>query len=301
MVKDIYQIAICLSIRDWVPGLPTLSFLLLAWLFPPPVNGQPPAHTDSVDAQPGYKNKLLVFPLVAYAKETNWVLGAAGALVFRTDKKDTTSRFSTLPAGLVYTFNHQVIFAVAGNIFFAKEKYLLRFENWASKYPDRFWGIGNDTNHRPYESYTFSTVYLNPQFYRKVAPYLFLGVGIEFQRVFHVTYDEGGYFDQDKVLGVHDQTDYVVFGYSVIVNHDTRNHTYVPNAGQLLRVRLSTFDKNLGSDYAFQTLELDFRKFIKMSPKSTLGLHASGYFNFDEPPPSRPRFARQQQHHARLF
>lgn len=261
-----------------------LKGVLLLALLPLFLLAQESDHVTQDTTERPYKNKVLVFPIGAYSKETNWAIGAAGAFVFKTDKKDTALRFSTMPAGLVYTFNQQIIFAVAGNIFLPKEKYIIRFENWASQYPDRFWGIGNDTNNRPYESYTFSTVYLNPQLYRKVTNHLFLGVGIEFQRVFNVQYVQDGYFDQDKVLGVYDQTDYKVFGYSLIFNYDSRNHTYVPNAGGLFRIRLSTFDKNLGSDYAFRTLDVDFRRFINVTDKSVVGIHASGYFNFGEPP-----------------
>lgn len=231
-----------------------------------------------------YKNKFLPFPLVALSKETSWVFGVANAFIFKTDKHDSLLRFSTIPSGFLYTLNNQVLIALAANIFLPKERYIIRFENTASKFPDKFWGIGNDTDNNEYEAYTYTQFYINPQIYRKVYRNLFLGVGFDYQRVFHVKYEAGGYFDQEKILGVYDKTDYNVFGYSFFVNVDSRNHTYVPNKGELLRIRFTNFSKAIGSDYSFQAMELDYRKFIKITERSTLGIHSLGFFNFGEPP-----------------
>jgi outer membrane protein assembly factor BamA len=231
-----------------------------------------------------YKDKLLVFPLVALSKETSWVFGVANAFIFKTNKNDSTLRFSTIPSGLLYTLNNQILVALGANIFLPKERYIIRFENSASKFPDKFWGIGNDTDNNSYESYTYTQFYINPQIYRKVARNFFLGLGLDYQRVFHIQYESGGYFDQEKVLGVYDKVQYHVFGYSFFINYDSRNHTYVPNKGELFRLRFTNFDKNIGSDYAFQAFELDYRKFIKITRHSVLAIHSLGLFNLGDPP-----------------
>lgn len=246
---------------------------------------QPPnLFTKKDSATVYYKSKLLVFPLVALSKETSWVFGVANAFIFKTNKHDSTLRFSTIPSGFLYTLNDQILIAVGANIFLPKERYIFRFENTASKFPDKFWGIGNDTDNNEYESYTYTQFYINPQLYRKVARNFFVGLGFDFQRVFHIQYQAGGYFDQEEVLGVHDKTNYNVFGYSFFLNFDSRNHTYVPNKGELFRVRFTNFDKNVGSDYSFQALEMDYRKFIRITRRSTLGIHSLGLFNFGDPP-----------------
>ncbi len=247
-------------------------------------NQAPDLFTRSDSATVYYKDKLLIFPIVALSKETNWVFGVANAFIFKTNKRDSLLRFSTIPSGILYTLNNQILIALAANIFLPKERYIIRFENTASKFPDKFWGIGNDTGNNEYEAYTYTQFYINPQIYRKVYKNLFLGAGFDFQRVFQVQYEAGGYFDQEKVLGVYDKTDYNVFGYSFFINIDSRNHTYVPNKGELFRVRFTNFSKAVGSDYAFQALEVDYRKFIKITNRSTLGIHSLGFFNFGEPP-----------------
>lgn len=120
-----------------------------------------------------YKNKLLIFPLTARSTETSWVFGVANAFIFKTNKKDTALRVSTIPSGFLYTLNDQILIALGANIFLPKERYIIRFENSFSKFPDKFWGIGNKTDGKEPESYTFTQFYINPQLYRKVKGNLF--------------------------------------------------------------------------------------------------------------------------------
>lgn len=244
-------------------------------------------NTDTIRKANFYKSQLLVFPLVALSTETNWVFGVANAYIFKTDKRDSTLRLSTMPSGFLYTTNNQILIALGANIFLPKERYIIRFENSFSKFPDKFWGIGNNTDNKEAEHYTFTQFYINPQLYRKVHKNLFLGIGLDYQRVFDVEYSANGYFDQDKVTGVVDEKSYEVFGYSFFINIDSRNHTYVPNKGHLLRIRFTNFDKQIGSDYSFHAVETDFRKFFKVSDRSTFAFQTLGLFNFDGQVPYR--------------
>jgi outer membrane protein assembly factor BamA len=245
--------------------------------------GQKPQDSKK-DSIKHYKNKFLIFPLTALSTETSWVFGVANAYIFKTAKKDSALRVSTIPSGLLYTLNNQILIALGANIFLPKERYIIRFENSFSKFPDKFWGLGNGTDNRASESYTFTQFYINPQMYRKVVGDLFLGAGVDYQRVFDIEYSAGGYFDQDKVLGVSDRSSYSVFGYSFFINHDSRNHAYQPDRGDLFRVKFSNFSQGLGSDYNFQTVEIDFRKYVKITKHSVLAIQSLNTFNFGDVP-----------------
>ena len=231
-----------------------------------------------------YKNKLLIFPIVALSTETNWVFGIANAYIFKTSKKDTALRTSTVPSGFLYTLNDQILVALGANIFLPREKYILRFENTYSKFPDKFWGIGNDTPESAKESYTFSQFYFNPQLSRKVKGTVFLGGGIEYQTVFNIRYDSGGNFEKDQVLGVYNREQYNVFGFSLNFTHDSRNHAYTPNQGSLLRVKYASFQQGLGSDYTFRAVDIDFRKYFQLRPGKVLAVQGLGNFTFGDVP-----------------
>src|SRR5882762_10017778 len=172
-------------------GLILFAYLFCSLLCESQIKIQPAVKSsDSTEFRS--KNKFLAFPLVALSTETNWVFGVANAYIFRTDRKDSTLRLSTMPSGFLYTLNEQVLIALGANIFLPKEKYIIRFENSFSKFPDKFWGIGNSTDNHQAEHYTFTQFYINPQIYRKVYKNLFLGVGVDYQRVFDVQYTSSG-------------------------------------------------------------------------------------------------------------
>lgn len=231
-----------------------------------------------------FKNKLLIFPLTALSTETNWVFGLANVYLFKTARKDSALRISTMPSGFLYTLNKQILVALGANIFLPREKYIIRFENSFSKFPDKFWGIGNNTPESNKESYTFTQFYINPQINRKVKNNFFLGVGWDYQDVFDIVYDSTGNFAKQEVVGIYNRTNYHVSGYSFFIMHDSRNHTYMPNKGYLLRIKLSNFNHHVGSDYNFQGFDIDFRKFIGLKHGRTLGIQYLSTFTFGDVP-----------------
>lgn len=231
-----------------------------------------------------YKNKLLIFPIVALSTETSWVFGVANAYIFKTSKKDPNLRTSTMPSGILYTLKDQILIALGANIFLPKEKYIIRFENSFSKFPDKFWGIGNETPADAEEAYTFTQFYINPAISRKFSRNLFFGLGIEYQNVFNIKYQAGGNFEKDQVVGIYNREDYNVFGVSALMTFDSRNHAYMPNKGSLFRVKFSNFNRNLASDYDFRSFDVDIRKYLQVKPQYMLAFQYYGLFTFGEVP-----------------
>lgn len=231
-----------------------------------------------------YKNKLLIFPLAALSTETSWVFGFANAFVFKTSKKDKKLRTSTMPSGILYTLNKQILIGLGANIFLPKEKYVIRFENSFSKFPDKFWGIGNDTPESGKESYTFTQFFINPQLHRKIKNNFFVGAGWDFQSVYDISYEANGNFAKQQVAGIYNRESYRVSGYSVFLMNDSRNHAYQPDKGYLLRIKFSNFNQNVGSNYNFQVVEADYRKFFNLKNGRTWGFQGLATFTFGNVP-----------------
>jgi len=231
-----------------------------------------------------YKNKMLIFPIVALSTETSWVFGIANAYIFKTSKKDPNLRTSTMPSGFLYTLKDQILIALGANIFLPKEKYIIRFENSFSKFPDKFWGLGNETSENAEEAYTFTQFYINPAISRKIKRNLFLGAGIEYQSVFNIKYEPGGNFEQDEVVGIYGRENYNVFGLSALLTYDSRNHAYTPNKGSLFRIKFSNFNQSVASDYDFRLFDIDYRKFFEVKPGYMLAFQYYGMFTFGQVP-----------------
>ena len=208
------------------------------------LESQPPK--DSVKSKSKIKN--LVFPLIGRAPETNWAFGIASATVFRTKASDTLLRSSTIPVGIIYTVKHQIIVGLGANIYFPGEKYILRLENTFSKFPDRFWGLGYNSPESNMENYTYGQFYFNPTFLRKVYKDYFAGLSYEYQKVFYLHYQQGGLFDREQIVG---RNGGVVSGVGYEISKDSRNNSYSPSKGMLIRLVGVLFNKSILSDYNY--------------------------------------------------
>jgi hypothetical protein len=265
-------------------------------------NNTLPVKADSIK-HVKHKNSFLVAPIISKTPETNWAFAVASAYIFKTDRKDSALRTSTLPFGVTYTLNNQILAACAGNIFLPKEKYIVRWESSFSNFPDKFWGIGNyNLDNSDYESYSFTQLYLSPQFHIKVkgTKASFIGFSWDYQQVFKVQYgkeynpsadkfdptsskytDGQSFFDKDQVMG---RQVYKISGPGFYYSFDNRNHAYVPDKGALLRIRFNIYSKYSGSDYNFRLLEIDYRKFVKTFGKQTLGIQMYTWNTFGDVP-----------------
>ena len=119
----------------------------------------------------------------------------------------------------------------------------------------------------------------------------FVGLAWDFQRVYNIGYahvnplnNDTSNFIADDVKGVNNRSQYRISGIDLFLTFDSRNHAYCPDKGGLARFKFATFAPFMGSDFNFQVVELDLRKFIKTHPKHVLALQALGTFTFGDVP-----------------
>lgn len=226
------------------------------------------------------RNRLLIFPLLAYSAETALGFGFATAYVFKTKKGDSLTRTSTIPTGAIYTTRNQIIIGVGGNIFFPNEKYIMRFENTLSKFPDRFWGVGNNTKQEAEEIYSYSQFLINPQLLRKVYRRLFVGAVFELQKIFDMEYTRNGVFDNSTIYG---KNGGLSVGFGGVVSYDTRLNSYAPNQGGVVQITALNFNKSFGSHFPHSIIRFDIRKYFKTTRTHVLAFQATGTFTDGEP------------------
>ncbi|MES2329577.1 MAG: BamA/TamA family outer membrane protein [Bacteroidota bacterium] len=225
--------------------------------------------------------RLLIFPVIAKSIETGWSFGTAGALTFRLSPKDTLSRTSNLQLLLLYSTKKQLITAINGSQYFHKEKYVLNEQFSFSSYPDKFWGLGKTTPDSAEESYKFNQYYIYLHLLRKIAPDLFVGLLFEMQRVWDITYQAGGLFDTQNVLG---RTGYHVAGLGSSITYDTRNNAFAPDKGVFFQLSFNHFDKFWGSQFNYTNVVLDLRKYVPIFHNQVLAFQLFSFNNTGEVP-----------------
>ncbi len=221
-------------------------------------------------------NHLLIFPVIANSIETGFSFGAAATSTYHLNKADTFGRTSNMQAIAIYSLKKQLVAAINSTIYFSHENYILTNQFSYSSFPDKFWGIGQNTPESAVEPYTFNQVYAYGHLQKKVAPHFFIGALYSYQNVFKVTYVSGGLFDKQQVTG---RYPYDVSGLGGSITYDDRDNAFAPDKGTFLQFYYNHFDKVIGSTFNFNQFVIDTRKYFRIYKEQVLAIQVYGLFN----------------------
>ncbi|MGC4022957.1 MAG: BamA/TamA family outer membrane protein [Cyclobacteriaceae bacterium] len=218
----------------------------------------------------GKRRKLFAFPALIYSPETTLAFGGAGNYNFKLGH-DSTTRTSYVQALGLYTLRKQVVIGSESVVFFHNEKYILKTKASFSYFPDRFWGLGNNSGNS-FERYTVGQYYLFPQLLRKVYKNLFLGAAFEVQSVFKFNYGSGlpahsSLFDRQRVPGRYGS---LVSGLGLVALWDNRNNAFSPSKGFYISYYLNNFTPTFGSQFSFVVQSVDMRKYFPVGKNQVL-------------------------------
>ena len=221
--------------------------------------------------------KVLLLPAVIKSIETGWGGGMAASYFFKTSRQpDSLLRTSNIEGLGLYTQRNQFVSAIGINVFFPDEKYILRWRNTFTHYPDKFWGYGNNTPASAVESYVFSQFFINPQLVRSVYKDFYVGATYELQHVYNFDYNHGGIFDQMNVTGRKGGT---VSGLGLVLSWDSRDNAFNSSKGTFIQFSFTDFQKAFLSDFDYVNYIIDFRKYKALSKEDVLAFQSYSYLN----------------------
>ncbi len=238
-------------------------FIVLSWNY---------SEASMDDTLPrGISSRILAFPFILRSPETNWGFGGATAFFFKAKKDEPELRTSDVNLIGLYTLEKQTVIVLGSTIFFPGEKQIFRFQTSYSNYPDKTWGIGNDTPDNAEEDYSLRQMFINPQIIVKLYKNLFMGASYELQNISEFTYLHGGAFDDYGIAG---KDGGLSSGAGFLLTWDTRNNAYSPSHGVFAEFNMTNFGKALGSDFDFTSYLIDIRKFMPAGRNRVLGFHS---------------------------
>jgi outer membrane protein assembly factor BamA len=254
-----------------------LALAMLFWLPPGQTLGQ---ETEGEASEPK-RSGLVPIPVLYYTPETKLAFGIAAQYYFRPAGAGLEARPSTLTPVFIYTTNSQVVAEFYSDLWWSQEEY--HFNGYAgySKFPDRFYGIGNDTSQDDEEDYTPRYTRLRASIEQRFFAAFRFGVGYQFEHAKLDEVEEGGLLEGGDILGSEGG---VVSGGSVLASWDTRDNIFSASRGQYHQLTVDLNGSALGSDYDFGRYVLDLRGYVDTMPDHVLALQ--GYFGFEtgDPP-----------------
>jgi hypothetical protein len=196
---------------------------------------------------------LLVFPFLFYQPETS-VGGGAGLL--RSYRTAPDARQTTQNLLLVVTARSQFSAQFTGDRYSPGNVWRVNWEASWSRFPDVFYGLGNDTRLADEEKFTFEHRRALVEVRKAVGGGFYLGGTAGAQRSYARKLESGGLLDSGGVTGGHG-ADVVALG--VTAAYDSRDHLFVPARGAFVTFTTRGSLTALGADLAYRRYELDAR------------------------------------------
>jgi outer membrane protein assembly factor BamA len=226
------------------------------------------------------RSGLIPIPVLYYTPETRLAFGVAAQYYYRPAGAEPTARPSTLTPVFIYTTNGQITAESHFDLWWGQEDF--HFTGYAgySKFPDRFYGVGNDNPLEDEEDYTPRYMRLRGSIERRLFSALRFGIGYQFEQNELDRLEEGGLLDQGDILGSEGGA---ISGAALLASWDTRDNIFAASHGQYHQLTVELYGGTLGSDYGFGRYELDLRGYIRMLPNHVLAVQ--GYFGFESGDP----------------
>lgn len=207
--------------------------------------------------------------------ETRWAIGAAVLFSYDPRGHSSKTRPSTLSLSAYTTQNRQYSIEIQPEIYLKNETYFIKSALRISRYPDRFFGIGDETTADMEESYTPEYVKLDLSFQKKIHPDsgLYAGVGYKYENHRMIDVMPGGLLSAAngaQNTGIPGREGGTLSAVGLILNWDTRDNIFFPRTGRLFQLTADVYASALGSDFDFTALKLDLRTYVPLAKSHSL-------------------------------
>lgn len=248
-----------------------LSLIFLLWVFPSPLRA---IEADSSNhSKKRNRLRFIALPTIGSAPETGFYFGAV-ALLDIIPRADSIPRNSVIKTELTYTAKRQFIAGFEWTLTSQNKTWILFGNNYWTKFPELFWGIGGDTPQNREVRYGADRLELANSLYRKVHSNWYLGICQRFQNIYKPEYPQFS----DRTEPVYNQLDFgISSGIGLGLLFDTRTNILNPRPGEaFLSVQTLGFGKATGGDFSFLSSDLDFRYYQKLTKRSLLAFQFIG-------------------------
>lgn len=211
--------------------------------------------------------KLIGIPVIFSTPETGFGFGGGGQLFLTSEKNVFRSRKSNILFTGIYTTNSQVVIQALPQIYFGAGDYYLDGVYEFRIYPNKFWGIGNDTPASNEEDYNMTSHKFRVDFLKRLPPSLNFGLRFNLENHEVTEVAEGGLLASGDVLGS-DRA--VIVGLGAIFTLDTRDQVEDPHGGYYVNFNAQFSSENFGATHGFNRFITDMRAYRPLGKKSLI-------------------------------
>jgi len=222
---------------------------------------------------------FVISPELGRKPETGFLWGIYYMQLFRlSHKSDSLSRTSNVESYFDYTARQQILASIKNNIFFNKERFILKGENGYIKFPSLYWGVGNNSPLNSQELISYEMFTITQKLLCKIGHKYFAGAQYHYMDVSNVEYFEGNLFAQQNIPG---STGSINSGAGLVFLFDSRDNIINAYKGFYFEASMLTNPKVLGGQYQYDNITVDVRKYLSVSKKKVRILAFQGLLNYN--------------------
>ncbi len=220
---------------------------------------------DTTVTKKKYYTTLL--PAAGYSLQTKLAATIGISIAFKTESSSKKG-LSNISSSLTYTQYNQFLFPIAANIWAKKDKYNVIIDYRFLKYPSTNYGIGSKTTDNDAYTLNYNYVKLHQTILRKIYKELYAGIGIYYDYFWNITEVDPPSGVKTSFQRYENSNKETAVGLALRLSYDNRDNQVNPLNGSLANIIFRPNYTFLGSDNNWQSLQFEYRKYIKLSPHS---------------------------------
>jgi hypothetical protein len=223
------------------------------------------------------KVKIGILPTAFYTPETRLGVGSLAYSYFKTNSNDTLLRKSNTQSYISYTLNKQFAFENDYQIWLKSNFIYLSGAADFSKFPEYFYGIGNDTKLSEQLMVSFNLIRLQTKNLVQIKNNLFGGITLNYQNLYN---QDIKLMASDLTTKIHGNMGYNASGFGLIIMYDKRNNPLNPSKGSYMEASYTDYKSIKSNVNMFANFTLDARKYATLYKK--LIWNANAYFSYNK-------------------
>ncbi|MDM9631210.1 BamA/TamA family outer membrane protein [Robiginitalea aurantiaca] len=229
----------------------------------------------------GKSLKLIGIPVIFSTPETGFGFGGGGQLFITGESNTFGVRKSNILFTGIYTANSQIVLQALPQVYFGEGDYYLDGSYEFRIYPNKFWGIGNNTPDTNEENYDMTSHKLRVDFLKRLPPSLNFGMRFNYEYHELTEVEEGGLLDSGDIPGSEGA---IIVGLGAIFNLDTRDQVEDPKGGYYVNFNAQFSSKNFGATYGYNRFITDLRAYYPLGEKGLLAARIYVENNYGDVP-----------------
>lgn len=215
---------------------------------------------------------LYPIPILSYTPETGIAGGAAALYLYRNPSAKYTRRPTNFTGDFIYSQKKQILVELNGDLYFDGGIYRLLINTAFKKYPNKFFGIGNNNSSHAEESYTPRSYFIKAVFSKNLYSRISVGPILRFETTSILLTSPGGLLAPGTIPGSRGG---FVSGIGLVVNWDSRDNTFASYSGSFYQLTTLVYRRAFGSTCSYDDVQLDARKFFEVLPSQILAIQGA--------------------------